>query len=308
MSPELEAHGVSKAYGSVIALHDVSIAVPSGSVTCLIGRNGAGKTTLIEILSGLRRPDTGVVSRPGPVSLAPQETAVYPELTVEANLAWEAQLCGMSKREARAVASEVAEVFELTDHFRMPTGRLSGGGQRRVHLAMTFVRPVDWFILDEPTVGLDIASRARVMELLGKLRTLRSCGILMTTHYAREVENVADDVVILHAGRVARRGSLRSLLAQAGDAVLDIGVAHEAQARKLAHHACGVAGVRRAYATSTRVHIEVDGEPESVVAALRRSVAGRDLADVRLLSMDLEALFLLETAEHPDPDLVEDTR
>lgn len=306
MAAELQGRGLSRSYGAVQALQDVSLGVAAGSVTCLIGRNGAGKTTLIEILAGIRRPDEGVVSRPGPLSLASQETAVYPELTVEANLVSEAQLSGMSKSDATQAAIDIAAALELGDELRTAAGRLSGGGQRRLHLAMTFVRPVDFFILDEPTVGLDIASRARVMELLTKLRSTLDCGILMTTHYPREVEEVADTVVILEGGRVAKRGSVRSLLAEAGDAVLDIRVSDEAQACEVVRQACTMPGVRRARANGGRVNVEVDGEPEAVVAGLRCSGLQAQLTDIRLMAMDLEALFLLETADDGPVELEDD--
>ncbi|HEX7135082.1 MAG TPA: ABC transporter ATP-binding protein [Iamia sp.] len=222
----LEADGVTKRYGERVALEDVSLVVGPGEVCGLLGPNGAGKTTLVSIIAGLRRPDAGTVRVTGidvtrggrsaraAVGLAAQETGVYPTVSVRANLELFAGLAGLAGRAADGRLDEVADLLELTALMDRPARQLSGGERRRLHTAMAMVHRPPLLMLDEPTTGVDIATRSRLLAAISRLAQDEGCAVLYSTHYLPEVEELGATVAILDGGRIRARGSLAALIAR----------------------------------------------------------------------------------------------
>jgi len=213
-TPTVELRGVEKSFGDHRALDGVDLRIATPGVVGLLGPNGAGKTTLIRIMAGLTRPDAGTVrvagrdlarspARAGEViGLAPQDLGLYPQLTARQNLLCFAGMSGLGHRDARARADELLDLFDLTPQARRRAESLSGGQKRRLHTAMALVHRPRVLFLDEPTVGADVTSRSRILDVVRQL-CADGATVVYTTHYLHEVEELAGRVVVLTGGRVA---------------------------------------------------------------------------------------------------------
>lgn len=219
----LEARHVTKNYGDVVALRGVDLDVEAGTVVSLLGRNGAGKTTLLSAIAGLRRPDSGTVTVGGIdlwadpaaaaqlVGIAPQETGIYRAVTVAENLAFFGDLAGLSKRDRDRRVHEVAEQLSLTALLDRKATQLSGGEARRLHTACALVHQPKLLLLDEPTVGADVATRGELIEAVRQLAT-DGAAVVYTTHYLPEVEALAADIVVIDDGQILARGTQHDLI------------------------------------------------------------------------------------------------
>ncbi|CAN5628292.1 ABC transporter ATP-binding protein [soil metagenome] len=230
----LEVEGVGKRYGDHLALDAVDLQVAPGEVCGLLGPNGAGKTTLVSIIAGLRSADRGSVHVDGidvatggraartAVGLAAQETAIYPTVTVRENLELFTRLAGLGGPAVWSRIAEVAEVVELT-HLLDRLGRqLSGGEKRRLHTAMALVHRPRVLLLDEPTTGVDIATRTRLLAAISTLATEEGCAVVYSTHYLPEIEELGASVAILDRGRILARGSLAALVDEHGSGLVEL--------------------------------------------------------------------------------------
>ena len=226
-TPALEVQGLSKSYGPLKALDEVSLVVRGGEFVGLLGPNGAGKTTLFQILSGLFVADAGSVDVLGHdirysataalagIGVVFQQPTLDLDLSVHANLRFSARLHGMpSARRRERIATEL-ERLGLAERADAPARTLSGGNRRRVELARALVHEPSVLLMDEPTVGLDPASRRQLLDYVLELRRERAVGVLWATHLVDEVE-CADRVAILHHGRVLDAGPPEEVVARAG--------------------------------------------------------------------------------------------
>lgn len=226
MSAAVELRGLSRRFGSRVAVDDLSFDIQQGEIFALLGQNGAGKTTTIRMLSCLLRPTAGdallcghsVKSAPAQVkaciNVSPQETAVAPRLSVRENLELMARLYGATRREARAQAEDQMARFALTDRARDRAGKLSGGLQRRLSIAMALISKPQVLFLDEPSLGMDVRARRELWQHIEALRG--TVTVLLTTHYLEEAEHLADRVAILDGGRLQALGTAAELKAQTG--------------------------------------------------------------------------------------------
>lgn len=237
MEPALEVRNLTKAFGAVRAVEDVSFSVPAGSTVGLLGGNGAGKTTTISMLLGLLLPSSGEVRALGH-DLVRDRYAVlhrmnfsspYVELphrlTVEQNLTVYAELYGIAN--ARARVAELADRLHIADLMDRPAGKLSAGQKTRVALAKALVNHPDLLLLDEPTASLDPDTGDWVRRYLEEYRDDTGATLLLASHNMAEVERLCDDVLMLRAGRIVDRGSPTDLLSKYGrrtmeDVFLDI--------------------------------------------------------------------------------------
>jgi daunorubicin resistance ABC transporter ATP-binding subunit len=289
----IEARGLRKAFGKVRALDGLSLAVPAGSVLGLLGPNGSGKTTAVSILATALRPDAGratvggldVVTQAAQVrrviGLAGQFAAVDPNLTGRENLALIGRLSRVGRRQARVRADELLDSFGLN----AAAGRLvrgySGGMRRRLDVAAALLHRPAVLFLDEPTTGLDPESR---FALWDSVRDLARSGttVLLTTQYLEEADALADQVVIISAGRVADTGTPAELKGRFGSMVfhLDFGGQEAAAAAETALSRAGYrpqrdgAGIQVRSATGsgelTGVLRALDGRtPDPVSVAVR---------------------------------------
>jgi ABC-2 type transport system ATP-binding protein len=215
--------GLSKSFGSRKAIGNVTLSVAPGEFVALLGPNGAGKTTLFQILSGLFTADSGSavifgadISRTPLPALAQlgivfQQPAIDLDLTVTANLQFQADLHGIRRAEARKRIAHWLARFGLSERGRDPVRALSGGNRRRVELARALLTDPRLLLMDEATVGIDPGSRIQIMADVKTLCRERGLGVLWATHLVDEAE-AADRVVVLAEGQIRFDGTIAQLL------------------------------------------------------------------------------------------------
>jgi ABC-2 type transport system ATP-binding protein len=225
--PALSVAGVSHAYGPRKALDNFSLTVEQGQFTGLLGLNGAGKTTLLSLVTRLFDTKTGSISvlghridrEPGQalrqLGVVFQARTLDLDLSVKDNLLFHAALHGIGGREARARTMAVLADVELTDRASDKARNLSGGQMRRVEIARALLHQPRLLVLDEPTVGLDVASKLAIVTQVRTLVRDRGVAVLWTTHLLDEIET-SDHVAILHQGKQMATGIVSDVIAQTG--------------------------------------------------------------------------------------------
>ncbi|MCH5199221.1 MAG: ABC transporter ATP-binding protein [Oscillospiraceae bacterium] len=218
--------GLTKKYKDLTAVNSLELTVESGELFSLLGVNGAGKTTTIKMLSCLTKPTGGdallfgrsVVNESSAVkeiiAVSPQETAVAPKLTVKENLELMAGVHGFSGEKTKSRVYALTEQFELGDIINKKAGKLSGGWQRRLSIAMALICEPKILFLDEPTLGLDVIARS---ELWDNIRSLKgNITVILTTHYMEEAEALSDRVAIMKSGKLLLAGTVNEIKEKAG--------------------------------------------------------------------------------------------
>ncbi len=222
----IKTAGLTKKYGALTAVDGLDLTVEQGELMALLGVNGAGKTTTIRLLTGLARPTSGdawllgksVVTDSAAVkkviALSPQETAVAPNLTVMENLRLMAGIHGLAKSEAKARTDALCGSFGLDEAADRRAGKLSGGWQRRLSIAMALVGGPRILFLDEPTLGLDVLARGELWDMIRALKG--HITVVLTTHYMEEAEALSDRVAIMRGGRLLLTGAPGEIMARTG--------------------------------------------------------------------------------------------
>jgi ABC-2 type transport system ATP-binding protein len=217
----IRLESVGKAYGDRVVLDDLSLEVGAGEIYGLVGPNGAGKSTAINIICGLLDPDAGRVEVAGVSSseaarrrlgVVQQETAVYEQLTCRENLDLFARLYGLNRSRRQGAIAALIDRLHLAPYADAVVARLSGGWQRRVHIAAALVHSPTALILDEPTAGLDVEARRQLWAAIERLRAAATA-ILLTTHDLVEAERLCTRLGILSRGRVVAEGTMDELRA-----------------------------------------------------------------------------------------------
>ena len=222
----IETTALTKRYGKLTALDGMDLQVHSGELFSLLGVNGAGKTTAIKLLTCLSKPTGGdarvgghsITKEPDRVKtligVSPQETAVAPNLTVEENLALICGIHGFSKEKTARRIGELSARFSLDSVLKRKAGKLSGGWQRRVNIAMALISEPKILFLDEPTLGLDVLARHELWDIIQKLKG--HVTIILTTHYMEEAQALSDRIGILKDGHLLAVGTAAELMDRAG--------------------------------------------------------------------------------------------
>ena len=222
----IQTTGLVKRYRDLTAVDGLELNIEQGELFSLLGVNGAGKTTAVKLLSCLTKPTAGdalvggysISERPEQVKrligVSPQETAVAPYLSVRENLELMCGIHGFSKEKSRVKLQELSDQFSLSTVLGRKAGKLSGGWQRRVSIAMALISEPKILFLDEPTLGLDVLARH---ELWDAIRALKGkVTIILTTHYMEEAEALSDRIGILKNGRLLAVGTAEALKQKAG--------------------------------------------------------------------------------------------
>jgi ABC-2 type transport system ATP-binding protein len=219
----LAARSLTKRFGDRTALHDVSFEIYSGELVAIIGPNGAGKTTLLSILAGIQTPSGGEVSTPaGKVGWVPQQPAVYSKLSVAENLRLFARLEKLSDPEA--AVEQMLDLTDLRERSGDEVGRLSGGNQQRVNVAIGLLCEPAALLLDEPSSALDPRQRERLWRFIGGLGG-RGTTVAYSTHDVLEAERYADRVLVLADGELLFVGTPTELERAVGGNPRDFEVA-----------------------------------------------------------------------------------
>ena len=222
----IQSNALVKRYGQLTAVDRLDLEIRQGELFSLLGVNGAGKTTVIKMLSCLTKPTQGdatvggcsITRQPEQVKrrigVSPQETAVAPNLSVRENLELICGIHGFSKEKTQEKLRELSTRFSLDEVLHRKAGKLSGGWQRRVSIAMALISEPTILFLDEPTLGLDVLARQELWELIRSLKG--TITIILTTHYMEEAAALSDRIGIMKSGRLLAVGSAAELMEQAG--------------------------------------------------------------------------------------------
>ena len=223
----LKVEELSKNYGDLVAADKVSFEAGKGTIFGLLGPNGAGKSTTINCISGLLQPTSGHASVAGHdvvadgkaarknLGVVPQELAIYEDLPAIENLRFWGQAYGMRGAELDSRVSQVLETIGLVDRAKDLPKEFSGGMKRRLNFGCGIVHKPPVILLDEPTVGVDPQSRARLFDVVEAERDAGAC-ILYTTHYMEEAERLCDSLAIMDHGKVIAKGTVSELRAKLG--------------------------------------------------------------------------------------------
>ena len=311
--------GISKSYGRVDAVRDITFEVGQGEVIGLLGPNGAGKTTTVDILSTLTRPDRGrawvaghdVVADPAGVRrsimLTGQQVAIDDMLTGYENLVMFGRLQGLSKSTARARATELIRDFDLVDAANRRVGTYSGGMRRRIDIGCGLVVRPEVVFLDEPTTGLDPRSRQSIWDLVSRFK---SAGIatLLTSQYLEEADALSDRIIVIDHGAIIAEGTADELKERTGGSYCEL-VPRNMRDLPAMADALGPLlpeNYRAALtAASDRIAIPAPGGPNTLMEAMWRLDAAKiDLIDVALRRPSLDDVFLTLTEDSgKDPSL-----
>lgn len=222
----IKINGLTKKYDDITAVDNLDLCIEKGELFALLGVNGAGKTTTIKMLTGLTSPDGGdafindisIISNPKKVKniigISPQETAVAPNLSVKENLELICGIYGFDKKKRQNKINELSEKLELKNILDKKAGKLSGGWQRRLSIAMALISEPQVLFLDEPTLGLDVIAKSELWDTIRELKG--KITIVLTTHYMEEAEALADHIGIMKDGRMFISGTTEEIKQKAG--------------------------------------------------------------------------------------------
>jgi len=297
--------GLTKRFGEVVAVRDLSFDVRRGEIFGLLGPNGAGKTTTLRMLCGLLRPDAGrvlVAGRPlrrggdswTRVGLCPQDLVLWQKLSCREQLEFVGEMHGLRRREARRRGDEVLASLGLTEKARVLAFQLSGGMQRRLNLALALVHDPEVVVLDEPGAGLDPQSRVLVREYVRGLARRKT--VVITTHDMDEADRLADRVAIVDRGALLVLDTPAALKRGVGEGdLLEVDVLDAGQAREGARSLAGLdAGEVRADGTRLLVRVR---DAVARLPAILDALRSRGIAHggVRLRASTLEDVFIALT-------------
>lgn len=312
--PILISKHLTKQYGDLTAVRDVSFSVLPGEIFSLLGPNGAGKTTTISMLSCLIRPTGGTATIAGhdivsqslevrrDIGVVPQEIALYEPLTARQNLMFWGRLYDMSGKPLKSRVEEVLEQVGLADRGNDKIKTFSGGMKRRINIAAGLLHKPRLLFMDEPTVGIDPQSRRRILDMVRELRA-EGMTILYTTHYMEEAEELSDRVGIIDRGEMIAVGTQAELTrVVGGQETLRLHLAEEldaaAEPSSNGHGGKvelfdGVPGVLSASRTDGQIVVNVIDARDALTGIITCASAG----GVRIRSVDieepnLEAVFL----------------
>ena len=223
---EIKTVELVKRYKNLTVVNKLNLEIHQGELFSLLGVNGAGKTTTIKMLTCITKPTDGdafiggysITKQPEQVkrliSVSPQETAVAPNLSVKENLELMCGIHGFSKGKSKAKIKELTEQFAVDSVLKRKAGKLSGGWQRRVSIAMALISEPKILFLDEPTLGLDVIARHELWDMIRSLKG--KVTIILTTHYMEEAESLSDRIGIMKDGNLLAVGTTEELKIMTG--------------------------------------------------------------------------------------------
>jgi ABC-2 type transport system ATP-binding protein len=311
--PMIEAHDISKRFGSTVALDGIGLEVPAGTVLGVLGPNGAGKTTAVRILTTLTIPDKGwarvaghdVVKEASAVQhnigVTAQDATLDEILTGRQNLVMIGRLSGLRRTYAKARATELLDQFDLTDAADRVLKGYSGGMRRRLDLAAGLITHPPVLFLDEPTTGLDPTSRVRMWDVIKGL-VADGVTLLLTTQYLDEVDELANRIVVIDHGRVIAGGTAAELKAQTGGAHLEVTLSdpHPAARAALSPFVTGLVQVSHDERRLRAPVLSTSGLATTVVRALDE--AGITVDDVEVRPPSLDDVFFALTGHPTEED------
>lgn len=312
----IEARGLRRRFGDVTALDGVDITVPQGTVLGLLGPNGAGKTTAVRIFTTVLAPTGGTATVMGldvvrdaetvrtKIGLAGQYAAVDGNLTGRENLVLIGRLVHLPRPAIGPRADELLERFRLADAADRPVKTYSGGMRRRLDLAAALVHRPPILFLDEPTTGLDPASRLGMWDVVEEL-VAEGTTVLLTTQYLEEADRLADRIMVIDRGRAIAEGTASELKARLGATVVDLGMGAGQDAGRAREVVSGL-GLGDVTALDGTISVTVADGARAVLEAVR-ALDAAGLAPVKLAVREptLDDVFLNLTGHRAEEDVPE---
>jgi len=299
LTPTVEVRSIRKAYEGHVAVDDLSMEVPAGTVFGLLGQNGAGKTTTIRMIMDILAPDRGEIHlfgrqrQPGDgrrIGYLPEERGLYRKMTVVEQLVFLAELHGVARGEAARRAREWLARIELAQWGDKKVETLSKGMQQKIQLVATVLHAPELLVLDEPFSGLDPINQGLFKDLIAEFRD-KGCTILFSTHILEQAEKLCDRVAMIAEGRVVLSGELAKLKRERGSRVVRIGFAGPPPPL------AGLPGVATAVLENSHATVELApaADPADLLAALAAS--GARIRAFQPVEPDLESIFV-EAVRH----------
>jgi ABC-2 type transport system ATP-binding protein len=305
--PQLVVRGLSKSFGSRLAVNDIGFTIAAGEIYGLLGPNGAGKTTSISIIAGILARDAGEITIDGIdidvgpaaralIGIVPQSTTLYLDLTARENLDFWGRMYDLSGAALQTAIDRALEAVGLTKRANDIVGTYSGGMQRRLNLAAGILHQPRLLILDEPTVGVDPQSRSAIFDLVERLRD-EGAAILYTTHYMEEAERLCARIGIIDAGRLIAQGTRAELVASLGQAArIEIGLGRGDSPERAERIVGILEGVVSVTLENNHLHVVADHGANRLPAMLTALLnAGAVAESVRVVEPNLEDVFLRMT-------------
>jgi len=300
----LEAENLGKIYGKKVVLHGFSLRIKKGAIFGLLGPNGAGKSTFIRIVSGLENQDSGALNLLGAkagkgsrrqLGVAPQENSIYPLLTCMENLTYFGSLYGVTGKTAHGRATALLEQLGLSDKKNAVADYLSGGMKRRLSLACALMHKPKIIMLDEPTTGLDPATRIKMWETVRSVVRETGATLILTTHYMEEAEALCGRIAFVNAGQVVAEGTPNELKKRVGKEIVKLSTV-PGKAENITRIINGIGRIDNV--TSTEHGVVVEGRdiasrlPE-IARALEKN--GETVVEMSVSRPSLEDVFLKMT-------------
>lgn len=313
---EIEIENMAKVYpGNVRAVDGISLHVDAGQIYGFLGPNGAGKSTAVKILTTLGLPTSGtarvggydVVSQAGDVrriaGVALQDVGIDPLMKPGELLALQARLFGANRQDANGRAQELMQLVQLTDAANRRVGTYSGGMKRRLDLAMALVHKPEILFLDEPTTGLDPASRRDIWQEVRRLNQEMGMTIFLTTQYLEEADELADMIGIIDRGKIVKTGSPAQLKASLGKESLNLAFAEKSLAEKAS--TLLAPSVDRAQVDRDMVRLYLDQVAQAIPGIMDQlHRANLDPISLTLTQPTLDDVFLQVTGQALQADAV----
>lgn len=295
MEYAIEVENLTKIYGELKAVDNISFKIKKGEIFAFLGPNGAGKTTTVEMIEGIRTPTSGKIRVLGydvskemkyikeRIGVLPQEFISFEKLTVRETLSYFSTLY-----KNRADIDEIIELIDLKDKENVQYNKLSGGLKQRVGVAISLVNNPDIVFLDEPTTGLDPKARRDVWHAIEGLKK-QGKTVFLTTHYMEEAEYLADHIAIIHRGKIVAEGGLDELIKKYGErSILSIkGCRTEEVIKSLKK-----SGYEGMEARNGNVEIKISEGDEIMKILLRLKEEGLYYREIDIKNSDLEDVFL----------------
>lgn len=299
----LEVEGLSKSFGKLQAVANVSFQVEQGEAFGLLGPNGAGKSTTISMLFGLLTPDQGNIRVSGrtmkedpaaakrSLGYVPQEIALYPELSAKENLVFWGRLYGLAGTHLKERVDHVLEVVGLAERAKGKVGTFSGGMKRRINIAAALLHEPQILIMDEPTVGIDPQSRNHILETVKQLNQ-QGLTIIYTSHYMEEVEYLCSRIGIIDHGQIIALGTVPELRRIVGDDA-EITITVPGMDQGLVERLARLEHVRQARLQGDEL-IVTSPLPAMALSAVSTFLAeaGVTMRSIRIAEPNLETVFL----------------
>ncbi len=305
----IKAEGIARYFGDVKAVDGIDLAIESGRIFGFLGPNGSGKTTTVKVLTTILAPTAGTAKVAGfdvtkeqeavrsRIGVALQEIGLDPLMTAREMLVLQSRLFATDAATARAASERLLETVGLADvDAKKKVGEFSGGMKRRLDLALALVNDPDVLFLDEPTTGLDPASRLGIWEEVRRLNADRGVTIFLTTQYLEEADRLADEVAIINKGKIVAQGDPKSLKKDMGNEVVTLTFGSPEEAQRADGVLAGPAPARQLSGNDLVCYFSAAADKlPGIIRALDE--AGIALASLNLAQPTLDDVFLRVTGE-----------